>query len=432
MAGLNFSSIPALTVPLRFYFTAVLFALAGALLFLQQGELIWLSRWMPGSLALTHLIALGVMAHVMIGSLFQVMPVLCGAPIVMGRGPMIMMQLALAAGTLSLSGAFLGRGSFSAGLLLLALSLGYFAFSLLRALLLDARGEQTRIPILLAVLALALLILAGTGQLAGYLWGWQLTAGKSLTHLHAGMGLFGWVLLLVMAVSFQVIPMFHVTPAYSRFWRHGLVGTTAGALLLMLLFTLSGYPVHYLVLLLALCGVLYALVSLERLSKRKRKLPDVVIRYWQVGLVCLSMVCIAIALVDYLPLSDNWRTRIEILIGLLAGLGFVLGIIQGMLLKIVPFLINLHLQSLAMKYPAAMMLLPDHYSLISRRQGRIQFYLYCLLLGCVVLAALMPPASLSIGLALLLNWLVIGYNLATACLTYRRVRREMLATGAGN
>ncbi len=78
LTGLNFDEIPRLDVPLRFYLTAPIFAVIASLLLIWQGDYIWLGRWMPASLAITHLVAIGMMAMIMIGSLFQIMPVLCG------------------------------------------------------------------------------------------------------------------------------------------------------------------------------------------------------------------------------------------------------------------------------------------------------------------------------------------------------------------
>ncbi|WP_139310531.1 hypothetical protein [Photobacterium proteolyticum] len=99
-----------------------------------------------------------------------------------------------------------------------------------------------------------------------------------------------------------------------------------------------------------------------------------------------------------------------------------------MLLKIVPFLITLHLQPIAMANPSAMMLLPDHYSLISRQQMKIQFRLYLLGLLSIVGSLCFPQLTVSLGLMMLLNWLWIGYNIASASITYRNVRQEMMAS----
>lgn len=425
MTGLNFDAIPELHVPLRFYLTAPLFAILASLLFIDQGSTIWLSRWLPASLAITHLFALGVMAMVMIGSLYQVMPVLCGAPIPTSKWSLLLIHAGLTAGTLLLCAGFLGWISLMASFVVLAMSLGYFIVSILWVLIRNASGQQTRTPILMAVSALALLLVVGLLLLSSYLWGFQPTVGKSLTHLHASLGLFGWVLLLMMAVSFQVIPMFHVTPVFPRLWRVGLTASTVVGLVAMTLATFLAYDLTYFAMFLASIAILYAAVALSRLAQRKRKLPDVVVNYWQSGFACLILASLLVIAMEHA--SPMWQVKLEVLVALIIGLGFIVGIMQGMLLKIVPFLISLHLQPIAMQNPSAMMLLPDHYRLISRKQCRVQYWLYSLVLASIAVSFFVPSLSFTIGLSLMLNWLVVGLNLLQASKIFFTVRKQMLA-----
>jgi len=426
LTGLNFDEIPRLDVPLRFYLTAPFFAVVVSLLLIWQGDYIWLGRWMPASLAITHLVAIGMMAMIMIGSLFQIMPVLCGAPIKIPPLPLILMQAGLIFGTLALSAGFFGWPTFGGSFLLLALSLGYFIVSLLRVLIFKAAGQQTRMPIMLAAIALGFVLLAGLLLLAGYLWGYYPVPGKNLTHLHAGTGIFGWVLLLIMAVSFQVIPMFHVTPEFPRYWRIALPVMLVIGLVSIVVATLVQVSLYFSSALIAGVGILYSIIGLSRLRARKRKLPDVVVSYWQWAYSCLILGCLLMIAMPIIPLPLQGKA--EVFIALTIGMGFVLGVIQGMLLKIVPFLISLHLQPIAMANPNAMMLLPDHYSLISRKQMKIQFWLYLLGMVSIVVSLCYPPATASIGLVMLLNWLWIGYNILTASSMFYNVRKQMLAS----
>ncbi|MGF1729705.1 hypothetical protein [Photobacterium kasasachensis] len=426
LTGLNFDDIPQLDVPLRFYLTAPFFAVIASLMLIWQGDAIWLGRWLPASLAITHLVAIGMMAMIMIGSLFQIMPVLCGAPITIPPIPLLLMQASLILGTLALSAGFFGLPTFSASFVLLGLSLGYFVISLLGVLLRKAGGQQTRVPIMLAGLALAVVVLAGLLLLAGYLWGYFPFAGKNLTNFHASTGIFGWVLLLIMAVSFQVIPMFHVTPEFLRYWRIALPGLLVVGLVSLAVASVFQLSLYYSTALIAAVGVLYAAIGLHRLRQRKRKLPDTVVSYWQWSYSCLICGCVLMIAMPLIPVQLQGRA--EVFVALIIGMGFVLGVIQGMLLKIVPFLITLHLQPIAMANPSAMMLLPDHYSLISRQQMKVQLRLYLLGMVSVLVSLLYPPVTASIGLMMLLNWLWIGYNIASASITYRNVRQEMMAS----
>ncbi|WED28971.1 hypothetical protein L3V77_23840 [Vibrio sp. DW001] len=425
MTGLNFDAIPRLDVPLRFYLTAPIFALLGSILLIDQGSQIWLTRWMPASLAITHLFALGVMAMIMVGSLFQIMPVLCGAPITIEKSLLVLLHMGMIAGTLTLAAAFMGWVSFVFGFVFLGLSIGYFVLTLAWVLIKNAGGEQTRLPILLAVCSLGLLLVAGLLLISGYLWGIQPAVGKALTNFHASIGIFGWVLLLVMAVSFQVIPMFHVTPVFPKVWRNTLVFGAVFSLVMMTLATFAGFDLYYVSVFNALVGIAYAVVGSVQLSKRRRKLPDVVVNYWRVGYGCLAIGCLFIIALPYFPAEI--KGKLEVLLGLVIALGFIFGVIQGMLLKIVPFLITLHLQKVAMANPASMMMLPDHYSLISRKQGKLQYWLYLAVLLSIVISFFVPQITISIGVCIMLNWICIGYNLLRAFILHSKLREKMHA-----
>ncbi len=53
--GLSFNALPPpIELPFRFFLTAPLFVIACALLILVSGETLFLSRWQPSILALTH------------------------------------------------------------------------------------------------------------------------------------------------------------------------------------------------------------------------------------------------------------------------------------------------------------------------------------------------------------------------------------------
>jgi len=76
---MSFESAPPYTAPLRFFLTAPLFAVLAGLLIAFEGPDIFVSRWMPAVLAVTHLLTLGFMLQMMLGALIQILPVVAGA-----------------------------------------------------------------------------------------------------------------------------------------------------------------------------------------------------------------------------------------------------------------------------------------------------------------------------------------------------------------
>ena len=106
-AGLSFEQAPPFSVPLRFFLTAPGFLVLAAMLMLWEGPPLFASRWLPATLALTHLLVLGFMAQVMLGALLQILPVAVGVTVLCPRLTAALIHLPLTLGTLTLAGAFL-------------------------------------------------------------------------------------------------------------------------------------------------------------------------------------------------------------------------------------------------------------------------------------------------------------------------------------
>jgi hypothetical protein len=131
LAGLAADRAPPAAAPLTlFWLLPPFLALAGIML-ACDGRAMVASRWHPATLALTHLLVLGVLTPVMCGAVLQVMPVLLGAPVSRVRALAGWTAAGLATGTLLLAGGFMaGRPwllQLPAGLALLfaALALGW-------------------------------------------------------------------------------------------------------------------------------------------------------------------------------------------------------------------------------------------------------------------------------------------------------------------
>jgi hypothetical protein len=106
-AGLSLEQAPPFSVPLRFFLTAPWFLVLAAALMLWEGSGIFASRWLPATLALTHLLVLGFMAQVMLGALLQILPVAVGVTVPRPRLTAALIHIPLTLGTLTLAGAFL-------------------------------------------------------------------------------------------------------------------------------------------------------------------------------------------------------------------------------------------------------------------------------------------------------------------------------------
>ena len=106
-ALLSYDDAPPLSVPLRYFLTAPLFAILAGLLLLYAGPEILASRWSPATLAFTHVITAGFMLQVMLGALQQLLPVVLGANLARPLRLATLVHAAITPGALCLAAAFL-------------------------------------------------------------------------------------------------------------------------------------------------------------------------------------------------------------------------------------------------------------------------------------------------------------------------------------
>lgn len=340
--SLDYGAMPPPWVPLPFLLTAPCFVFAAALLLAWCGEAALVSRWTPLTLAITHLLTLGFLTMTIAGALLQLLPVVAAVRIPSPRLVAGCTWAGLVAGTVLLASALglgLGRPFFHAAAAALGLAASVFLAALGRAL--ARKGAPAAAALVrgarLALCGLAVTVVLG-GTLALYLAGSASVNAPLLTDVHAFWGLAGWVVALTVTVSFQVIPMFQGTSVYARVQEQGLPGLLFGLLLGWSAATLAGLP-FWRTLAEAGIGVLlagYAGITLTRFRKRRRK-PNVGTYYWVFAMACLALA----ALVHFLPFDTDQR---PLLVGILVIAGFGMSAINGMLYKIVPFLVWYHLQ----------------------------------------------------------------------------------------
>src|SRR5690606_21075410 len=290
-------------------------------------ELAFASRWVPGMLAATHLLTLGFMAMVMVGSLFQVVPVLGGGGFPRAPAVARVVHAALTAGALCLAA---GLDRFAPGLLAAAGGLLGLAFAVFlplfawRVLPRRRRGDAM-FTIRLVALALLVTVALGLAMTLGIVRPDVGIPFRTLTDSHARFGFGGWVMLLVMGVSYQVVPMFHVTPPFDTRLVKAVGLAVLGGLVLL---AVAGAPAIRITAatLVAMAGLAYALAASRLLMRRRRRRRgDPSVRAWQVAFVCLSaalvlgwkMLCLPT--VRCFGLAPHQE---ELLLGVVFGLGF--------------------------------------------------------------------------------------------------------------
>jgi hypothetical protein len=365
---------------------------------------------------------------VMCGAMIQMLPVLAGSPVprVVPVGTFV--HLFLTIGTGLLATAFLtgSRAMMVTASLLLVVAFLVFIFAVAIAL---RRIKISNVAVSgMGAALFALLITVGLGVLLAAGMTGLITGANLLffTDLHLSWGMFGWVALLLISVSYQVVPMFQVTPEYPSLLRRWLI-----PLLLMVLAlwsVLSYFAVGRLLphvvadalFLLLLCGLfLFAAVTVRLQAQRLRRIPDVTLRFWRIGLVAVFGCGIAWFVAWISPtFSQAPSTALVIGIGLV--LGAAVSFLNGMLYKIVPFLSWFHLQNRQLALMCMTVQVPNMKQLLPDRDATRQLWVHLaallLLLASVYFGRwLVYPAGVLLSLSFLLLWI----NLLQVVLRYR-------------
>jgi hypothetical protein len=427
--GLSLDQAPPLGVPLRFFLTAPLFALAAALLMLWQGADLLSDRWHPAVLGITHLLTLGYMGLVMLGAVLQMLPVVAGTPVQRPRLVAAIMHALVTIGVL-----LLGLGlmftvplALQIALPLLGGALLFFAGLVMVTLRRALPHNMTARALRLAALMLAATVLLGMALLSNHAFGWWLTARETVADLHLAWGLLGWTGILVAGVAYQVVPMFQLTPAYPARLVHWLAPLLFCLLLALVPAAFAPALQPALGILIAAGFAVFALTTLWLQMKRRRKLPDVTLDFWRGGMLCLLAAIATWLAAQFVPALGDGPSY-PMLLGMLMVVGFAMSVINGMLYKIVPFLVWFHLQSRrgahGPKVPNVREILPEART---RRQMWLHFAALCALLAAVFFPARFTyPAALLFGASNLWLWL----NIVAASRIYRRLDAQIAQAAA--
>ncbi|OHC69550.1 MAG: hypothetical protein A2045_14470 [Rhodocyclales bacterium GWA2_65_20] len=426
--NLSFEQAPPISVPYRFFVTAPWFGVAAGLVLAWLGSDALVSRWTPGALAVTHLLVTGFMLQAMCGALLQFVPVAAGGNVWRPATLAMVVHPLLAVAALLLATAFLtAKGFFfMAAAHIFAVAIGSYVVVVGFAL----RRTPAQGPTLMA-LRLAVVGLAVTATL-GITLATSLGSGRSLplieiTQVHAAWGLGGWALMLVIGVSYFVVPMFQLTPPYpARFawalppamilvltlWSWQLGGTVAAWQKAVLFVGI-------------LLAAAYAAVTLILQSRRRRKVTDPTLFFFRGAMASLLLIA-ASNLWFAFDADAGADPRATVWIGLLAIPGVFVSVISGMLYKIMPFLNWLHLQRLCgLGLPP-----PNMRNMISEQAMFGQMRLHFAALAALLLAVPLPLLTRPAGLLFAASCAWLGYNLAGGVRAYRRFRDQILASGA--
>lgn len=409
--------------------TAPLFALLAAAVLLWAGPAALGSRWNGAVLALTHLFAIGVLANVMAGAMLQILPVATGTRALATPLTATVVHALINLGTLALAAAFLlvAPTLFGVAVTLLGLGLGWLVVAVIGGIWAHRRAMLPGAPTILLAVRLSLISLLLTILLGGTLAGSMALAlplPRLLTDLHASWGLLGWVGLLIIGISFQVIPMFQVTERYPRSITRWLALSVFIILGVLTANTLVPWAnqreAQWFIGTAALAGYLvYAGVTFDLLRGRKRPGPDTTTLFWRTALASVAL-CFPVWMLHILRVGD-----FSVLLGVLFIVGFAWSAVNGMLYKILPFLLWYNTQR---NLDIALPVVPKVKHFIPDDLARPQVYAHRVAIALLCLAAVAPHlfthvAAIALGVSVV--WLLI--NMRQGLQLYRQAGKEIAA-----
>jgi hypothetical protein len=430
-AGLQLEQAPPISVPFRFFLVAPVFLLLASAALLWRGPMVFEARLSPAAIAIAHLYTLGFMAMAMIGAMMQMLPVLQGSPVPKPRATAAVTHAGVGLGTLALAAGFLfgERWLLNAGAVALAVGFLVFAAAVLVCLARAPSQNHTVRAMWLAVLSLLVTVVFGV--MLAMLFGWGIAPPNSSVHsLHPGWSLLGWTGLLVVGVGFELVPMLQMTPHYPKPMTRYL---SVAILALLVLWSAvlwidegrwGAFAVACAVAM-AVAYMLFAVVTMVLQQRRRRRLRDVTLDFWRVGMG--SLIGASLAWGVRVAWSGTWPESMDILIGVLAMFGFAGSVISGMLYKIMPFLAWFHLQSMCGPGTLA----PNMKKILPDARQRLQFRSHVLALALVCAAALWPgPFVYPAALALAATAVLLEMNMLIVVRAYRDNLKQMRARAA--
>lgn len=333
---------PHIRIPLLFVVTGFLSLLVAMPWLALRPDILATYHYNQYVLALTHLVNLGWVASLIMGATYQLVPVALETKLHSQRYPYYHYACHLL-GVVGMVVMFwrwdmtqVGHyGSF------VSLGFGVFAWNIFKTMRGSPRRDVVRSGTGAAVSWLLVTMLAGLYVAASKCWSFSPFNPISQMHAHAHAGVMGFFLLMIVTISYRLVPMFTLSEVQSehrarwslRLLNAGLLGVFVAVLVGSAFKLVAG-------LLIAAGLVLHALEIRSILRARQRPVIDESVRTFLQALGLLApLVAVGVVLAwPWLP-ATTFTTQLENVYGVLAIFGVTTLAILGMLHKILPFLV---------------------------------------------------------------------------------------------
>jgi len=402
--GLSTDQAPPISVPFRFFITAPFFAILIGLIFINYPLDSIFNRYSNIAIAVTHIFTLGVLSMLIIGAMLQMLPVLAGVVIKNSIIFANVVHISLTIGTLGLSGGFLFESNLalSIGGLFLVIAFFTFFFTIIKSLFKVTYITSTVNGMKFFSIGGLITILLGIFLIYSHIEGDILSFHYNIVNIHIIFARFGFAFILVMAISFQVIPMFYVARDFPKSLQDKFPRVILGMLFLFTIFTILSLNTQPIKEILAILLIIFAYYAPVSLNNRRRPVFDVTLWYWKFSLYSLIISQILFLFFDNI-----------IVLTLVFIFGFLYPLLQGMIYKIIPFLAWFHLSS------NGYFSIPNLREYIKEDMIKLQFHIYMGSFLFFILSSFFNQLFLYIAATLfLLSNLLFLFNLIVAIKKY--------------
>ena len=361
--GLSLDQAPPYKAPIKFFLTAPIFAIFAGIFAFFSNDFIFHD---PYIIATIHLITIGFIVMTILGALQQMLPVVAGAVIPKANITANITYYSLTFGLITFAMSFFlyAKVLFFISATLLFSGLLYFTAIALYQLLKVPNKSYIVIGIIISLAFFILSFMLGIHLLIA-------NATSNIGALHYDFALvhynyifFGFLFILVVALTIQVVPMFWVASAFSK--KHQAIIIFGSTALLVLypinLFANLGLDLVYKIAFTALV-IFFVIITIQKLRSRKRKLQDITVNFYTTAMVFLFLGTV------YWFMMSIFDLPLDVL-AILFGLGFIVSLMNGMLYKIVPFLTWFHLNA------KGIFSIPTMRDMIPIKKMQIQYYVH--------------------------------------------------------
>ena len=342
LTGPASQNAPSVALPMRFMIFGLLSLFTGAGFLVARPDVLANYHYGSQILAITHIFTLGFIASIVMGAMYQLVPVALEARLhseKLGRWQFVMHAIGVA-GMVWMFWDFNMKqvGHYGS---LVGIGIGVFVYNIARTLKRIPRWNVVAWAIASALFWISVAMLAGLYVAAAKCWTFSPFQPMAQMHAHAHAAYIGFFLMMIVGVSYKLVPMFtlsEVQNAKRAAWSIGLLNAGLAGVFITVLLQSALKPVFAAVVTAGLA--VYGIEIRAMLRARLLLELDWGLKAFLLALAMLVPVAGLGLFLSWPKLTLNDLTgQLENLYGLLALLGVVTLAILGMLFKIMPFLV---------------------------------------------------------------------------------------------